>query len=440
MDLKLPVANRGVVQALVEYACELLTNGKPDAAKVVLHRALAMDDMNHIAMGNLGALHYGRGELIQAEAMLLRAITLCPEWASHWGNLAIVHSAMRLTERAAEDFARCVELSPDGSPDRLGAFWNRSLMRLRDGDWENAWDDYEARIMRKAGTDEYPPLPCRRWTGEPLHGKRLYVHPEQGMGDRILMSRYLAEVKRRWPTCEVIMCLHGGLLDLFWEFRDLVTFVPPGVPWPAEIDYGCYMASLMGVLSPTVADIPKDPGLISLRVQRQPASRRIDLRQPKMGLKVGFAWTGSPSMGRNAERTIPLAQMLRLAEAPWVNLYSFQVGEAAAEIDALGAQHLVENLSQPCLDLGPVTAGAAMVEMDVMVTVCTSTAHLAGALGVPTIALLCQDHYWVWMGDEVSRWYPSVRLIRQPRPGDWGPVLEQVARDLEGLWRAKGAE
>jgi hypothetical protein len=158
---------------------------------------------------------------------------------------------------------------------------------------------------------------------------------------------------------------------------------------------------------------------------------------------VGIAWTGSPIQSRNSQRTMPLETMLTLAENPSVALYSFQVGPGSEQIEEVGAQSLVYPLGPEFERNGFVAAGVAMLHMDIIISVCTSTVHLAGALGVPCWTLLCYDPYWIWLQDKTENnrtdtiWYPNMRLFRQDSPGDWESVMKKVRLELAKFCREK---
>jgi hypothetical protein len=233
------------------------------------------------------------------------------------------------------------------------------------------------------------------------------------------------------------------MVNLLWEFRHFVTFMPSGTPWPEGVDRACYLMSLPGLLGiNTPEQVPPDPGLISKRVDLAVEMMGFSAPPPRTrALKVGIAWTGNPAQDRNFERTIPLDLFLKLTEDPRVVLYSFQVGHGSEMIGQLGAGQLISDLSGDLQRWGLVGACVAMRDMDLIITACTSTAHLAGAIGAPVWTLLCHDPYWVWLQDGKERdstvWYPSMRLFHQRTPGDWTDCMARVKSELEALCTAK---
>jgi hypothetical protein len=154
--------------------------------------------------------------------------------------------------------------------------------------------------------------------------------------------------------------------------------------------------------------------------------------------KVGICWTGNPYQDHNDERSIPLELMLTLAEHPNVWIYSLQAGPAQADIERLGAKDIVCDLGTQMKERGLTVAATALLQMDLVITCCTSIAHLCGALGVMAWVVLCKNPYWVWMRDRPdSPWYPSLRLFRQDRTDDWRGVMQKVRDELIDLVDAR---
>src|SRR5581483_3383397 len=252
--LRLPTSHSETVQALNDHACGLREAKCYETALIALRRALALDPMQHAVWGNLGCVLWNMGRYQEAEEPLRRATFLAPSHGPHWGNLGLLYSSLKRNDEAADCFDKCVAHAIN-EQHRQGAIWDRSLMRLRAGDWARGCEDYEVRIPLR-GPDLYPKMPVPTWQGEPLDGKTLYVQAEQGIGDRILFSRYFQVIKDRWPTCRILACVNERLLDLLWEFRHIVEFLPTGVPWPDDIDYGVFQASLVRWLSPYFGSVP----------------------------------------------------------------------------------------------------------------------------------------------------------------------------------------
>jgi len=399
-------------------------------------RALSLCPDNAFLLNILGMVVWNIGDYELAETSLRRSIELNPADYQAHANLGTVLNSMARYGEGKDAFRSALALQAGD----LHTRWERSMGLLASGDWRAGFEEYECRIPFR-GEEVYPRMPFPVWTGENLDGKTLFIKAEQGTGDRILFSRYVAWVHEKWPTARIkFLCspafTKGPPLEpLFWIFSEFVEFVPSDIPWP-KADYGISLLSLPRIHGTRPDNVPPDPGLIRARVVDQVG--RVDLPAPiTEAIKVGMAWTGSFEMGRNAERSVPLRLLLELAENPEAMLYSLQVGDSARQFDGLGAVSMIVDLEPEIAPRGFVGTASVMMNLDLVITCCTSIAHLAGALGVPCWVLLNHDPYWVWLrGRDDSPWYPSVRLFRQPKPNDWRSVVDEVKLALAGHARA----
>jgi hypothetical protein len=228
---------------------------------------------------------------------------------------------------------------------------------------------------------------------------------------------------------------------LLWEFyrAGILEFVPEEVPIP-ECDFSVVTGSLPFHAKCRLENLPPDPLYIKQRAQTQLRIGPAQIPAP-MGpnpFKVGIVWTGNPAQDRNDERSVPLELLLTLAEHPNVWLYSLQVGPGQADIERLHAQELICDLGPQLKDRGLAVAATAMMQMDLIITCCTSIAHLAGALGLQAWVLLCKSPYWIWMHDRLdSPWWPSLRLFRQSKTDDWRELVGRVRDELIDLVDAR---
>ena len=180
-------------------------------------------------------------------------------------------------------------------------------------------------------------------------------------------------------------------------------------------------------------NIPPDPDFLRSRILRARQGTISTIPLPTSpAIKVGLVWTGRPRA--TLERSIPLEKLLPLAEDPRVVLYSYQYGPGHADISRLHAEPLLHDMAPYIQEEGWVGTGIALMEMDVLITVCTSVAHFAGAVGVPTWLLLSADPFWIWGRDgSTTAWYPSMRLFRQVTFGDWSGVIQQARTELSKI-------
>jgi hypothetical protein len=395
----------------------------------MLRRAVNLAPHYGQVWSNIGLICWRMGQMDEAEQAFAKAVSLSPESHSFQGNMGIYLGAVGRYDEAIFHLEEAMRLDPTN----LGPRWDRCLLYLRQGDWSQGLWEYDIRREHR-GPSLYPQMPAPLWHGEDLNGKTLYVQGEQGVGDRFLFSRYFAWIKDKWPDCRLKVCLHDSMTNIFWEYRSLVDeFLPLGVPWPEDLDYCVYLCTLPAVHGSQPNTVPPDPGLLRKRILRARQGTDPNLPQPHLrpSLKVGITWTGNPTQSRNHDRTIPLEMLLPLAEDPRIALYSFQGSPGQQDIPRLMTDHLICDLGPEIEAQGWVGTGLALMEMDLVISVCTSVAHLAGALGVPCWTLLCSDPYWVWSrsGDSTP-WYPGMKLYRQKDLGNWRPVIKQVADDL----------
>lgn len=399
----------------------------------MLRRALAMAPGLAVIWSNLGIVLWRSDQVVEAEYCLRKAVELTPDQATCHGNLGVFLGAIDSPQEAKKHLDEAHRLNPDD----LAALWDRCLLDLRQGDWGAGLTCYDIRRKHR-GPSLYPPIPAPIWEGEDLDGKTLYVQGEQGIGDRFLFGRYFSWIKEKWPTCKLKVCLHDGLHNIFWQYkmRGIVDeFLPQGIPWPQDLDYGTFICSIPEQHRSTLDNVPPDPGLLLERIQIARERSTINLAEPILpSLKVGLCWTGNVTQTRNHDRSIPLEMLLPLAEDPRLMLYSFQCSPGMEDLSRIAAGDLICDLGPQIEKEGWVATGMALMEMDLLVTVCTSVAHFAGALGVPTWTMLCADPYWVWgRSGRTTPWYPSMKLFRQKRFGDWSAVIAEVGKELQDL-------
>jgi len=399
--------------------CTLQASGRHDAAVDAYRRALALDGTLVPAMINLGSILQASGErgagssrqLAEALGLFRAATELAPGAPEGWINLGFaLERGGRLAEsRQAYDRALAID------PSLADARFNRSLVLLAQGDYPAGWDDYEARWQ--ATGYPRPSFGGPEWDGRALGGKTVFLYTEQGFGDAIQCARYLPLLDARGGRA-LLRC-QPALERLFTGLRGVAGFVAPeAVP---AFDFHCSLLSLPRLFGTTLETIPAevpylhaDPNLV--------ARWRERLRDQRPALRVGLAWASLSKMPDAAAKSVPLELLASLGAVPGVRLYSLQIGQAAAGV-------AMEDLTGAIADFADT---AALIEcLDLVITVDTAVAHLAGALARPVWTMLRYAPDWRWYPDETrSRWYPTMRLYRQRAPGEWSGVAEALERDL----------
>jgi tetratricopeptide (TPR) repeat protein len=323
-------------------------------------------------------------------------------------------------------------------PSSAGAKYNLALTRLRLGDWQRGWTGYEARwqfreVHRRPRYFKQP-----RWRGQNLHGERVLLYAEQGLGDTIQFCRYAALVAARGgvPIVQVQPAAERLARSLAVVRAGSAQTAVLGVD--PDFDLQCPLLSLPAVFCTSIDTVPWEGAYLGadteLAAEKLALYPSLPLPVGKDGLRVGLAWAGNPRYKADRARSMRLATLLPLLRAvnaaKTVTWISLQKGEAAAEqLAALPADVRVRDGSSREQDLAETAALVA--GLDLVITTDTCIAHLAGAMDKPVWILLPCLSDWRWMQDvETTPWYPSARLFRQSSPGDWPGVLERVGREL----------
>ena len=381
-------------------------NRAPEAIRA-LTRAQALDPDHAETATNLGNAHLDVDDLDAAEVWLRRAVALDPDQAEAWASLGFLFGA---TGRTAAAVAAC-DTALRVQPDLRAAHWNRATALLLAGEWARAWPDFQWR-WNGWQPDEMPAGP--RWDGGPTPDGRLLVLAEQGLGDAIHLSRYLPELAERF---DVTLVCRRSQHSLFAELP--ARLLPPDAELPDSAWIN--MMALPGLLGATPARVPGAAGWLA--TQRLPP-----FRPPGAGPRVGLVWRGSPDHTNDRRRSMPTADLRPLLDIAGVEFVSLQVGPLAHEATSV--------LGLPDLGAGLRDWGGTrdlLATCDLVISADTSTAHLAGAMGVPTWIMLPFMPDWRWGFGERTPWYDSVRLFRQPQPGDWGAVVAGVAGALQAM-------
>jgi tetratricopeptide (TPR) repeat protein len=373
---------------------------------------------------NLGTALAEQGQIDEAVACYREALRLRPDYPEACGNLATALLARGQPDEAVAAFDDILRRKP-GSPD---AHLGRAIALLVKGDWAQGWKEYEWRWRCEEFGGQ--PYAQPQWDGTLLAGRTILLHAEQGVGDTLLFVRYARLVKERGGT--VVFCCPPALRGLLAGCPSIDRLTVPGEPAPA---FDCYapLLSLPAIFGTTPQNAPAEvPYLFPEQGLVEHWRRELG---PAPRFRVGIVWQGNPRYKADRLRSVPLAQFEPLARVPGVELVSLQKGPGAEQLAEVASRFPVTDLASR-LDLkGPfVDTAAAIKALDLVVSVDTAVAHLAGALGVPVWVALHYSPHWVWMlGRDDSPWYPSARLFRQRQWGDWGEVFARMAGELGRL-------
>ncbi len=419
----------GDVQAYVMSGICKLEQGDHSAAEVLFRRAIAIDDRSAIAWANLGAALGSEDRFDVALEAFERAVRLEQEGSDACDSFVNFATNLREAGRTKEAFALYEQnLVQRPSVTGLGDY---ALALLTDGQLTQGWALYEFRWLKEPFLSLRPRFPRPVWAGQDLDGKTILLLGEQGFGDIIQFIRYAPLLKRLGAT--VFLQLRSGLESLAASFPGVDRVFDRDAPLP-PFDFHLHLMSLPGVFGTELASIPAD--IPYLRADSARSDRWAGRLTAAGKLKVGLVWAGNPTHARDRLRSMSLGQLAPLLKIDGARFYSLQKGPAAAQIETL---HLSDD---DLVNLGPVLddfsdAAAVLSEMDLVVCVDTAIAHLAGALGKTVWLLVPQFSDFRWLeGRGDSPWYPTMRLFRQSRRGEWDDVVERVTTALAERVRA----
>ncbi len=404
-------SDKDLVAAQLLRGTALSALGRPLEAITAFSHAIRANPGDAEAHLNLGNAHAELDEPEAAESHIRRAIAQLPTLlAAHVSLSHLLTSQGRLAEAAAASEA-AIALDPDCAV----AQWNHGVALLLGGDMAAGWERYEWRKRRFPSC--FPSLPGPQWLGEPLDGQTILVLAEQGLGDTIQFARYLPLLARR--GARVVLQCADSLAPLLKGVAGVAAVSSRGDP-PAH-DCWVDQMSLPRLFGTTLANVPYRAGYLSPDPIR---AAHWDRLLPA-GLRVGLVWAGNKLHSNDRRRSMPVDALAPIAAAGGA-IISLQAGSRAQEAARLPG---VADQSAQLTDWGETAALVSV--LDLVISVDTAVAHLAGALGIPTWVMLPHAPDWRWLlAREDSPWYASARLFRQGFPGDWDGVAARVAAVL----------
>jgi tetratricopeptide (TPR) repeat protein len=454
-------------EALFKMALIRSLQGKLDDASLYYEKVLSLTPHMAEANNNLGAVYYRQGLLDKALARFQHALTQRPRSAEAHNNMANVLKEQGKFEEALACYIRADKLKPGDAgvlnnmgdvlrrlnrfdeaisrlrkaiaikPALAEAHYNLSLSLFMLGDLAAGLPLYERRLDIESnpqyaasgvGSTLTKLSAVQRWQGEPLHQKSLLIWTEQGIGDSLMMLRYLPLLKGKGVGQVAAYC-GPELVSVFEDKVDLV--IRNTEPLPAHrFDMHCPVMSLPYVFKTTLASIPNDgPYLTPSPASKKQWATRLR-RYP--GPKVGLVWAGNRQLKSDHLRSMTLDRYAPLLEVNGVHFFSLQKGDPSKELQSLGWP--IQDWMHDC---GNILDTAALVaNLDLVISVDTAVAHLTGALGKPVWLLNRFESEWRWMMErEDSPWYPSMRIFRQSAVHDWNGVINRVRSELETLAR-----
>jgi tetratricopeptide (TPR) repeat protein len=427
--------------------------GRLDEAVKHGRRAVKLKPDYPEALSNLGAALYERKAYADAADCHRRAITLNPGFAQAHSNLGNALHAMKRFDQAVDAYRRAIAIEPgfadawsnlgtslhhgghfeDGlaalrravalAPGHANAHSGLGILLLMRGDFAEGLDEYEWRL--RSGERKGRRFPENPWHGESLAGQHIHVEAEQGFGDTLQFARYLPLLAARGAA--VSLRVHQQLATLMRESLPGIEVLGDRGEPSRAVDCDGVLLSLPRLLRTRLETIPAS--VPYLRAPREAISRWRQQLATMQGLKAGVVWAGNPEHSNDLRRSLDLTALAPLLATQAVSFASLQVGPRAADLRKSPAAANVIDLSAQLADFAETAA--AIEQFDLVITVDTSVAHLAGGLGKPTWLLLPWVTDWRWLlGREDSPWYPTMRLFRQQPNQPWTEIIARVAAEL----------
>ncbi|HEY7944692.1 MAG TPA: DUF5672 family protein [Casimicrobiaceae bacterium] len=451
-----PPASAAIDQR-VQQAIAMHQRGDAAAAERIYRETLAVDPGHALAQHFLGVILYQRQDVAAALPLLQRsveavpaepefhnnlglalaagdreheavaafraALALEPGHAVAWNNLGLALQSVNDVAGAIGAFRRAIALQPGFAH----AHWNLALALLLDGQYPEGWREYEWRLaLPELGKGRHA-FAGPAWDGHAPEGRTLLLYAEQGLGDALQFARYVPLLSRAGARC-IVHCAPAlePLLATLPGVDRVVSGEASLTPYDAHLP----LLSLPRVCGTTLQTIPADLPCIAAPAATREAARAA-VAATAGRFRVGLAWAGSKAHGNDRNRSCPLDALAPLFEIGGIAWFSLQQGEATRQGATTPSG---ERLAWLAADAPLAFTASLIAELDLVISVDTSIAHLAGALARPVWTMLPFAPDWRWLlGRDDSPWYPTMRLFRQPRPRDWNAVARRMAGELRAL-------
>jgi len=384
--------------------------------------ALELAPNNPDYLYNLALFHQENKNFSGAERYYLKLLAAEPEYADALANLGRLYQDTNLPDQARFYYEKDLKLRPDDPDSHL----NLAFIHLLCGDYESGWKEYGWRFQRKAAKSTYPHTFAEpRWTGNPFPGQILFIHGEQGFGDNLQFMRYLPMVKERGG--KVIFEVRKELAPLFKNYPgiDQLTIYNPLITTQETFDFFIPLLDLPRIFATTQNTIPAPTPVLKAPEQLCRHWETI-LKSPRY--KVGLVWGGN--ILPDPARSCPAKELASLCEIDGIDFYGLQTGKPARETGELEkTPGFRENLGSQSANFAD--SAAIISQLDLVITIDTAMAHLAGTMGIEVWVLLPYAPDWRWFLERSdSPWYPTMRLFRQPDPDNWQSVVSEIKNAL----------
>ncbi len=411
-------------EALSNLGALQMDAGELETAAAVLRRSISLKPDLLNAYCNLGSVLTKQGDALGAIEAFRTVLMVDPNNVSTLCNLGCTLDALGDNEGAESCFRMALEVDPLNSLARF----NLSSHILLAGSFAEGWREYEQRWEVRQFAGKREPFVQPQWRGEPIFDATIYVYAEQGLGDTLQFARYVPLVAEL--GAKVVFEVQPLLYTLLKNIHPAVRVVVGKAGRPSDVDWHCPLLSLPAAFGTDMSNIPVAVPYVHAEAGKSAAwSRRLGRGR----MRVGLVWRGNPGHTRDRLRSIPIEQFGQLTRVEGPQFYSLQKGLTDLQWSQVEASTRdVVDLSEELKDF--TDTAAIIANMDLIITVDTSVAHLVGAMGKPVWILVPHAPDWRWLKERTdSPWYPAARLFRQTAAGQWGDVLERVEQRLEQM-------
>ncbi|OGP50496.1 MAG: hypothetical protein A2Y79_06280 [Deltaproteobacteria bacterium RBG_13_43_22] len=402
----------------------LKDKGRFDKAVECYQKAIQINPRLPQAYYNLGNVFKEKGQLQEAKKQFQKALELDPKFAETYNNLGMIYKEAGDMSEALLMFQKAWEVKPGFAE----AKWNMGLTNLLAGNFLDGWEGYEWRWEKPDYKKHKRDFPKPIWQGEELKGQKILLHAEQGYGDTLQFIRYFPMVAAL--DAQVYVECPLELRPLIKDMTGVNRVIVRGDPLP-EFDFHCPLMTLPKVFGTTLDSIPQtipylkvDPDLVKTWQGRTNSAGSK--------FKVGLVWSGNPEHLNDQNRSCNPETLTPLTRIKKVQLFSLQKNLGPDSTKSVCRALTLIDLTDQIRDFSDTAA--LIANLDLVISVDTAVAHLAGGLGKRVWTLLPHSPDWRWLlGREDSPWYPTMRLYRQTKPKDWTKVIERVTEDLSVL-------
>src|SRR5215471_9990339 len=416
----------GHPQARLNRGLALAGLGRHEDAIADFEVASANPPISPAAHYNRGLSLFNLGRYAEAVAAYDRALLLAPDHVKALNNRGFALQVLNRHNEALASYSRALELQKDFAD----AHFNQAISLLTIGEFRRGFEKYEWRWRRTGMPTRRRSYGCPLWLGEyPLRGRTILLHAEQGLGDTIQFARYIGLLAR--AGARVVLEVQPQLKALLGQIEGVAAVVARGEALPA-FDVHCPLGSLPLAFKTEPATIPSTDSYLAVNDAHigKWRSRLEALARPR----VAVAWSGNAQHVNDRNRSIALSRLAPLWSAGSVRFIGIQRELRGDDAELLTREPRVMQIGTELDDFADTAAVVALV--DLVITVDTSVAHLAGAMGRPVWILVPFSPDWRWtLAGESSRWYPTARLFRQPSLGDWDSVIERLRGELDRFAR-----